>query len=307
VKVATLKSKAGVIPDARNYFLDTNCFYCRSGAELASLVQDGSSITTTSLAPLEIACCIHADEFQRRKKAMRALRDSGVVIHPQDGDIAVKMAFGLASVHLETSIPYRRFIDAMCSSMGCSEYQKKVNVFELELWKDSQGIRFSNLIAEGDRGAKAEMEKHNPTLPRAKRRAELGRWYTGSEAHSLNVLALAERAGFLTRNELDKYIFKKSSRKIAKRALRAYTVNRSRLDFYLRLMQRFRLRKLEHGGAPEKNALWDCEFFLFMQPNNANQIFVTKEDFWVDLISEIAPTRVLHIDSLLPRTPLPLS
>lgn len=298
------------------YLLDTSCFYSVSKNSLKQqkLRSMGSELATSLVAVMEIARITRKPgDFNRRKRAMKALDFISPLIHQRTPDDIVAKAFGQPEPQTEP-IDYRAIMRAIILAdsyeeaiRGVTDHQQGVTVkIKPELlteWKQSTSSYFVDTVVSGNERTREiflnQLQERNPGLNERQLKSlsqELTRMTSRrEEAYLYTLVGLSFRAGLHTESELIQAI---SSREINNLTQSAKLKYDGSLESYIKIYLAFQ-EHVSNGRTPERNALFDLEFFLHLDAHNVKYTFVTTEKLWIELGKSAIPGRVIPLQSIL--------
>jgi hypothetical protein len=298
------------------YLLDTNCFYAvsKNTSKQQKLRSMESNVTTSGLAVLEIARISRKPgDFEKRKMAMKALYFINPLIHQKTPDDIVARAFGQPEPQIETidynsiirtlllAKSYVNLIDGVVDPLYRRIY--KINPDVLHEWKRSVSSYFTNAVVFGNKKM-IEMlvtylgEKYGILNQKEKRLLSKHLTAMSSQhekAFSFTLAGLSVRAGLHTEEQLNHALLSNTIEDLVESAKCKYDGS---LDSYVKMYLSFQ-KYLSPGRTPEKNALFDLEFFLHLDAHGAPYTFVTTELLWLELGKSALPGRVKALEDII--------
>lgn len=300
------------------YLLDTNCFYAvrKNKVNQDKFRALSPQITTSIMAIMEIAN-IERDQkvFLRRKEAMLALSNIEPIVHNITPDDIVAESFGQPS-YKPGSINYEEIIWVITHANNYDHavngiidkkrgIRHRLNPQEIKQWKKHFSDFFVGSMVSGNQktiemliellkeqgyeGNERELRKEAKLLNSMVSSHEKARLYT--------IAGLAVRAKLFTEEELAEAIETDNMDRFAMEANKKYIGN---LEPFIRMYLELQ-KYISDGRKPEKNSVFDLEFFLHLDAHNTQFTFVTTEDIWIELGSFALPGRVIRLTDLLNR------
>jgi hypothetical protein len=295
-----------------HYLFDTNCFYAVSGnkSKQKHLAAFDPKPSTSIIAPLEILK-ISEDEFDKRKNAIQALTAIGTNILAENPDSIIRRAFGLPAI--AETIPIDTMIRALTLANTYEEATTRVSDFEnnvfitlhparIEEWKEQLSAHFTPAVVTGNKGMQSLfLDRLKQLHPDANERglkkisSFLNGLSTEHEHSRKNAIAgLSVRAGLFTEQQLFEALQNDRMEQFIQQAVARYN---GLVDSYITMYLAFQ-KKMSDGRTPERNALFDLEFFTHLDAHGVSFTFVTTEDLWLELGNSAINGRVIHLNTL---------
>jgi len=298
-----------------HFLFDTNCFYSVSGSTIkqSHLAGFDPKPSTSIIAPLEILkISDDANDFDRRKNAIQALNAIGTNILAENPDSIIRRAFGLPAI--TETIPIDTMIRALTLANSYGEATTRVSDFEnnvfitlhparIKEWKDDLSAYFTQAVVVGNKGMQSLFLNRLKQLhPDANERGlknvskSLNALSTEHQHSRNNAIAgLSVRAGLFTEQQLTEALQNDGMGQLIQEAVARYN---GLVDSYITMYLAFQ-KKMSDGRTPERNALFDLEFFTHLDAHGRSFTFVTTEDLWLELGNDALNGRVIHLDTLL--------
>lgn len=285
------------------YLFDTSCFYAvaRNSLRQNALTAMRPRIKTSPLAVFEIANLRKGPkDFAKRRAAMLALINSRAEVLRDSPDDAVAAAFGMPKPSggkfdvkhaIRTLALAQRYEDAI-SGVYDHAYRVKrsLPVDALEEWKREEALRFATEILAGNSDYRSLLG----TSPLESPEAEDRMWKSDFPRHA-TLVGLAVRAGLLRQYASESADVTEAAAKFAEGFDVLY---KGTLEPFVCAYVAYR-RRLTPGQEPERNALFDLEFFLHMDSYDPHLSLVTQETIWQEIGQQVLPGRVLSPDEVL--------
>ncbi len=292
------------------HILDTNCFYSLAGnaARIKKMKAREPKVATSIIAPLEIAR-ISEKDFEKRQRAMKALVDCETVIIRENPDSVVRRAFGMDPYQDDRSVDV--LIRAVTEARDFKEATQgffspidkgivKLHPERIVDWKKELSSHFSQAVVNGNKGMRdlflSEVEKLNLGWNERQEKSFVEVLNAMSSQEALEreyaIMGLAIRAGALEFESAMKALSTGTGEQLRKQAVDMYN---GLLDGFIKVYQEYQSRMSKRGTQPEKNALFDMEFFLHLDAHGSPLTFVTQEDLWVEVGREALPGRVISL------------
>lgn len=295
------------------YILDTNIFYTISGNKsqrnkIVRKLQDvKQDLIITPLNILEIANFDGSEEdYHKRKAAMNVINDLNVEIYQDSSDEIITKAFGLQPEQAFTQIELQNIIYAVVHSKGLKNFGDGVFKIEgdkitahirlfpkiLNKWKKDARKFFNDKINEGNKeiqkDVKETLEFQNGEMEkrvfRQLKKASILKSINSEIVYAFMLIGLAERAGKLVNKEYEDLVDNFDINKFIRLLTEILEVYDNSLEEYITVYLLYRYKTL-YGKHPEKNDLFDLEFFSYLNVIE-DSIFVTNEDLWITIDKE---------------------
>ena len=299
-----------------HYLLDASCFRAVGGntCKQEALRSAGDSMTTSILAVVEISNVKPTErDFEKRKAAMRALTSLCPKIIGESPDDIVAAAFGMhrpsdtafVSLDIARTFELASSYDQALAGVVDRRYgvRRKLNPAAAAEWKKRVHEAFANAIRRGNKDAR-EFLNDSRSLRDILGVADVPAEYTGKTdvlfdspvAHCLTLMGLAMRAGLLREcEERNNGDFPAAAFEFVPLVLKRYN---GKLESYIRMALAYR-KWLAPGREPERNAVFDLEYFLHLDAHDINYTFVTTEKKWNQFGADALPGRVMALNDVL--------
>jgi len=297
-----------------DYIFDTNCFYAVSAnKDRQKELKTFTPLPSTSIiAPLEILkISDDADDFYKRKRAIDTLTAIGTRILSESPDSIIRRAFDLPAI--TETIPIKTMIQALTLANSYNEATAGVNDFEnnvviklhpakIKEWKNDLSSYFTQAVVSGNKKMQSVFldrlkELHPDAKVRGLKKISKNLTALSSEQlHSRNnaIAGLSVRAGLFTVQQLTDALRYNEMEELIQNAVARYN---GLVDSYISMYLAFQ-KKMSDGRTPERNTLFDLEFFTHLDTEGVNYTFVTTEDLWLELGEQALPNRIVHLDTL---------
>ncbi|HTW90556.1 MAG TPA: hypothetical protein VMH22_02475 [bacterium] len=291
--------------DARHYLLDATCFYALStdSEKRLALGRAASSMTTTILAVAELACVGDtADDFMRRKAAMRALTAVCPSVIAESPDDIVAGAFGRPNLY---RLPFAPLdidrVFELASSRDeairgvkdpMSGKRLRLNPAGCRAWKSEIADRYRKALMLGNRYASDFLRNDNPE---AVAPATPDAIDVQAQDRFMSLFCVAIRSGLLAECEVK---FRSSLVALAAEFVPLLSERyNGKLEPYISMDIAYR-RSLAAGQEPETDAVFGLENFLYLDALDDSYTFVTAEDRWLEPGHGALPGRVKSLDEV---------
>lgn len=297
-----------------SHLFDTNCFYAISAnrKKREHLRALDNPVSTSIIAPLEILrISDDAKDFRKRKSAMEALDYVRANILLESPDSIIRRSFGLPPE--ESPIPLAPMIRALLLASsyheavsGVTDIQNaqiiKLHPTKIKEWKSDLSSFFTEAVVAGNKQMlQIFLEQLKKLYPEVTERdlklvsKELTAHSSQKEHSKRNALVgLATRVGLFTVEQLTDALIHDKMNALLDQAFAKYN---GLIDPYVTMYLAFQ-KQMSDGRTPERNALFDLEFFTHLNAHDKEYIFVTTEPFWIEQGKQHLPGRVVTLDSL---------
>ncbi|MGA3286364.1 MAG: hypothetical protein ABSD46_02945 [Bacteroidota bacterium] len=297
-----------------DYIFDTNCFYAVStnNDRQKKLKAFTPPPSTSIIAPLEIIkISDDANDFCKRKRAIDTLTTIGTTILSENPESIIRQAFGLPAI--TEAIPIEKMIRALTlansydeATTGVKDFKNnviiKLHPAKIKEWKNDLSSYFTQAVVSGNKKMQSVfLDRLKELHPDAKERGlkKISKNLTAlsnEQLHSRNnaIAGLSVRAGLFTVQQLTDALQNNGMEELIQKAVARYN---GLVDSYISMYLAFQ-KKMSDGRTPERNTLFDLEFFTHLDTEGVNYTFVTTEYLWLELGEQALPNRIVHLDTL---------
>lgn len=290
------------------YLLDANCFYSVSNNQTKKekLFEIRNQLVISPISILEICRVDKAKEYIKRKRTLEALKFINVEILQETPDDLVARAFGQPEPQNSgNQVDWKQMINVFLQTKNYDELMKRFNLKLLSNWKKENSQWFTQEIVSGNKTERTANIKELTEKFKEKDVKEIKELSTikaqessiGKEGYYATLCGLSVRAGLNSSEDLknstkDGIINKEFVRK----PFLSYNDN---LESFIKMYQGFHFEMSQPGRTPERNALFDLDYFLYLDIYEDKFNFVTTEDFLITVGEKSIPGRVVSLDSIL--------
>lgn len=303
------------------FVLDTNIFYKISenpqkrNKRVRDLQNIKENLILTPMNILEIANCDGSNEdYYKRKRAMNVLEDIGANIYLDSSDEVISKAYGVPVTNKFTNDELRRIGFALCNSKRFSDLKNGVDDIEnrrtikldievLNEWKKNARSFFNQKVIDGNRDIQMEIKQKiedqdssmGKKLFRGMKRKAIIKAISSISAYAYMIIGLAERAGLIQANVYEEICNNFDIVQFESTLSDALEHYNDSLEDYITTFLIYRYKTL-YGKHPEKNDLFDLEFFTYLNVIEDSK-FVTGENLWINIDSEYQLGKVMSYDT----------
>lgn len=303
------------------FVLDTNIFYKISenpqkrNKRVRDLQEIKENLILTPMNILEIANCDGSNEdYYKRKRAMSVLEDIGANIYLDSSDEVISKAYGVPVTNKFTNDELRRIVFALCNSKSFSDLKNgvddienrrtiKLNIELLNEWKKKARSFFNQKVINGNRDIQMEIKQKievqdssmGKKLFRGMKRKEIIKAISSISVYAYMIIGLAERSGLIQANVYEEICNNFDVVQFESTLSVALEHYDDSLEDYITTYLIYRYKTL-YGKHPEKNDLFDLEFFAYLNVIEDSK-FVTGENLWTIIDSEYQLGKVMSYNT----------
>jgi len=303
------------------FVLDTNIFYKISenpqkrNKRVRDLQEIKENLILTPINILEIANCDGSNEdYYKRKRAMSVLEDVGANIYLDSSDEVISKAYGVPVTNRFTDEELRRIVFALCNSKSFSDLKNgvddvenrrtiKLNIEVLNEWKKNARKVFNQKVVDGNRDIQIEIKQKlegqdssmEKKLFRGMKRKAIIKAISSISVYAYMIIGLAERAGLIQENIYEEICNNFDIVQFESTLSDALEHYDDSLEEYITTYLIYRYKTL-YGIHPEKNDLFDLEFFTYLNVIEDSK-FVTDENLWINIDLEYQLEKVISYDN----------